>query len=190
MSTSLSRSLRLHLATPVLSYTVASLRKMSTKRLSSLPISVKVSPQEVSAKRLTWQNLELATRAIHRDGLVILEDVIDRSKLDSLNHEMVEDALRLQAAGDASPYNYNKGNIQQDPPATKQYFEPSIFLNPIATQVTSSILGPRPRLSFLSGNTALPTESRFPSPIPAYPFRRRHRPPEMPLCTRRQRRPC
>lgn len=47
-------------------------------------------------------------------------------------------------------------NIQQDPPATKQYFDPSIFLNPIATQVTSSVLGPRPRLSFLSGNTALP----------------------------------
>jgi ectoine hydroxylase-related dioxygenase (phytanoyl-CoA dioxygenase family) len=129
---------------------------MSMKMLSSLPISVKVSPQEVSAKRLTWQNLELATRAIHRDGLVVLEDVVEHPKLDALNHKMVEDALRLQAAGDASPYNYNKGNIQQDPPATKQYFEPSIFLNPIATQVTSSILGPRPRLSFLSGNTALP----------------------------------
>ena len=124
--------------------------------LSSVPITVKVSPQEVAAKSLTWQNLELATRAIHRDGLVVLEDVIEHSKLDALNQKMVEDALKLQSAGDASPYNYNKGNIQQDPPTTKQYFEPSIFLNPLATQVTSSILGPRPRLSFLSGNTALP----------------------------------
>lgn len=39
---------------------------------------------------------------------------------------------------------------------TSQYFEPSIFLNPLATQVTSTVLGPRPRLSFISGNTALP----------------------------------
>lgn len=135
---------------------------MSPRQLSSLPISVKVSPQEVSAKCLTWQNLELATRAIHRDGLVVLEDVIEHSKLDRLNLKMAEDALKLQAAGDASPYNYNKGNIQQDPPTTKQYFEPSIFLNPLATQVTSSILGPRPRLSFLSGNTALPPTADSP----------------------------
>jgi ectoine hydroxylase-related dioxygenase (phytanoyl-CoA dioxygenase family) len=39
---------------------------------------------------------------------------------------------------------------------TKMYFDRSIFLNPLATQVTSSVLGPRPRLSFISGNSALP----------------------------------
>jgi len=38
----------------------------------------------------------------------------------------------------------------------KRYFDPSIFLNPLATQVTSSVLGPWPRLSFMSGNSALP----------------------------------
>jgi hypothetical protein len=101
-------------------------------------------------------DVQTTLRGFARSCTLKLEDVVEHSKLDALNHKMVEDALRLQAAGDASPYNYNKGNIQQDPPATKQYFEPSIFLNPIATQVTSSILGPRPRLSFLSGNTTLP----------------------------------
>lgn len=47
-------------------------------------------------------------------------------------------------------------NIQQDPPMTLKYFDKEIFLNPLAMQVTSSILGPRPRLSFVSGNSALP----------------------------------
>ncbi len=79
------------------------------RTLSSLPISVKVSPQELASKSLTWQNLELATRALHRDGLVVLEDVIDHKKLDTLNIKMAEDAAVLQSAGDASPYNYNKG---------------------------------------------------------------------------------
>ncbi|RFU27077.1 hypothetical protein B7463_g9275, partial [Scytalidium lignicola] len=125
-------------------------------KLSSLPVVVHVSPSEVAAKRLTWKNLELATRAFHRDGLVVLEDVIDHSKLDALNKKMIEDAAILQAAGDASPYNYNKGNLQQDPPLAKQYFESSIILNDLATQVTSSVLGPGPRLSFVSGNTAVP----------------------------------
>jgi ectoine hydroxylase-related dioxygenase (phytanoyl-CoA dioxygenase family) len=39
---------------------------------------------------------------------------------------------------------------------TLAHCEPSIFLNPIATQVTTSVLGPKPRLTFMSGNSALP----------------------------------
>jgi hypothetical protein len=79
------------------------------RKLSSIPIAIKISPQEVSEKSLSWKNLELATRALHRDGLVVLENVIDHAKLDFLNNKMVEDSLVLQAAGEASPYNYNKG---------------------------------------------------------------------------------
>ena len=83
---------------------------MSTVRyLSSLPISVKVSLQALSSNRLTWPNLELATRALHRDGLVVLEDAVDHERLDKLNEKMVCDARILQSAGDAMPYNYNKG---------------------------------------------------------------------------------
>lgn len=82
---------------------------ISHNALSSTPVSVAVTHEEVSFKRLNWKNLELATRAIHRDGLVVLENVVDHSKLDALNKKMVEDALTLQSAGDASPFNYNKG---------------------------------------------------------------------------------
>jgi ectoine hydroxylase-related dioxygenase (phytanoyl-CoA dioxygenase family) len=60
-------------------------------------------------------------------------------------------------------------NIQQDPPLTKEHFESSIFLNPLATQVTSAVLGPRPRLSFVSGNTALsPSAERPPTSQPTH----------------------
>lgn len=78
-------------------------------QLSSLPKVVHISPEEISAGRLTWNNLELATRALHHDGLVILEDAIPHSKLDLLNGKMIADARILAAAGDASPYNYHKG---------------------------------------------------------------------------------
>lgn len=123
---------------------------------TATPISVKVSEKEISSGSLSWQNLELAVRAIHRDGLVVLEGLVEHSKLDFLNEKMCQDALFLQSLGDAGPFNYNRGNIQQDPPMTRKYFEPSIFVNPIVTQVTSSIMGPHPRLTFMSGNTALP----------------------------------
>ncbi|KAG9004290.1 hypothetical protein FRB94_006829 [Tulasnella sp. JGI-2019a] len=35
-------------------------------------------------------------------------------------------------------------------------------IDPLATQVTSSVLGPLPRLSFISGNTALPPTATLP----------------------------
>jgi ectoine hydroxylase-related dioxygenase (phytanoyl-CoA dioxygenase family) len=53
-------------------------------------------------------------------------------------------------------------NIQQDPPLTVDAFNAQIFLNPIAHQVISSILGPRSRLSFISGNTAMPPTTDSP----------------------------
>jgi hypothetical protein len=84
---------------------------MAPRNLPSYPIAIPVSQQEVSSESLCWQNLERATRALHRDGLVVLEDVIDHARLDALNAKMTEDARVLQSAGDASPYNYNKGFI-------------------------------------------------------------------------------
>lgn len=81
------------------------------EKLSPLPLSVTPTPQELSDQRLSWRNLELATRALHRDGLVVIEDVIEHAKLDFLNHKMIQDALVLQSAGDQSPYNFNKGSV-------------------------------------------------------------------------------
>ena len=77
--------------------------------LPSTPIAVKVSAEEVKRKQLTWQNLERATRALHRDGLVVLENVIELEKLDTLNNLMITDAKSLQSLGDKMPFNFNKG---------------------------------------------------------------------------------
>ncbi|KAG9230252.1 hypothetical protein BJ875DRAFT_162296 [Amylocarpus encephaloides] len=132
--------------------------KQFASSLSSFPISVEVSSQELADQELQWRNLEIATRALHRDGLVVLEDVIPHSKIDTLNRKMIDDAGTLQAMGDKGPYNYNRGNIQQDPPLTTEHYESSIIMNALATQVTTSVLGPKPRLSFVSGNSALPPQ--------------------------------
>ena len=83
----------------------------SAEKLSPLSVYVTPTPQELSDQRLSWRNLELATRALHRDGLVVIENAIDHAKLDFLNQKMMEDALVLQAAGDGSPYNFNKGSV-------------------------------------------------------------------------------
>jgi len=91
------------------SVTMLGRRNFYQRNLSPTPVTVAVTSEEVVARKLGWHNLELATRALHRDGLVVLQDVIEHSKLNALNTIMVEDALRLRALGDAGRFNYNKG---------------------------------------------------------------------------------
>ncbi|KAH8724930.1 hypothetical protein GQ44DRAFT_749932 [Phaeosphaeriaceae sp. PMI808] len=132
-----------------------------TEGLPSTPISIVTSPTERKDGRLTQRNLEIAIRALTRDGLVVLEDMIGHTTLDHLNAKMTKDAYELQSRKD-SPFNYNKGNIQQDPPMTKEWFSNDVYINPIITQVTSTALGPNPSLRFISGNTALPPTTDSP----------------------------
>ncbi|KAF1936336.1 phytanoyl-CoA dioxygenase family protein [Clathrospora elynae] len=136
--------------------------------LSSTPLSILPSASELKNGSLSQRNQEIAVRALSRDGLVVLEDLIDHAVLDRLNEKMVKDAYELQARK-SSPYNYNKGNIQQDPPLTEEWFSDEIYTNPIVMQVTSNTLGPKPSLRFISGNTALPpTESSPPASQPTH----------------------
>ncbi|KAI7778756.1 phytanoyl- dioxygenase [Diaporthe eres] len=120
------------------------------------PFVVRPSEAEVRNKSLAPRNLELAVRSLHVDGLVVVEDVVPHKDLDALNEKMVKDARYLQSLGDKGPFNYNQGNLQQDPPPVAEYFYKSIFTNPIATQITSTVLGPRPKWTFCSANSAMP----------------------------------
>ncbi|EDU42045.1 phytanoyl-CoA dioxygenase family protein [Pyrenophora tritici-repentis] len=129
--------------------------------IPSIPVSIAPTASELENGELGQRNLEIAIRALFRDGLVVLENMVDHAVLDRLNKKMVEDAYELQARED-SPFNYNKGNIQQDPPMTKEWFSKDIYVNPIVTHVTSTMLGPKPSLRFVSGNTALPPTASSP----------------------------
>lgn len=65
------------------------------------PVCIPVSQDELASGKLSQRNLEIAIRALHHDGLVVLEDVIpDHGNLDHLNKRMVEDAMKLKGMGD------------------------------------------------------------------------------------------
>ena len=86
-----------------------SVSKCLYRSLSSLPLTISPGSNELASNSLSWRNLQIATRALHRDGLVVVEDVLDHAVLDKLNEKMIADSCVLQSAGDESPYNYNKG---------------------------------------------------------------------------------
>lgn len=108
LASTLSKSL-IHSLVKLLPTTARRAATTASYNNNSFPHIVNVTPEEKSCGALTWKNLELANRALHHDGLVVLENAISHSKLDILNQKMVQDALELQSAGENSPYNYNKG---------------------------------------------------------------------------------
>jgi ectoine hydroxylase-related dioxygenase (phytanoyl-CoA dioxygenase family) len=143
---------------------------MGVKMASNQVPSIKVSADEVKSGRLTERHLEQAVRALVFEGLVVVENAVEHSVLDKLNEKMVKDATYLRSLGEKGPFNYNQGNLQQDAPPVREHFDPSIFLSkssgfyaallteqdPLASHITSTVLGPRPKMTFCSGNTAMP----------------------------------
>ncbi|OAL26836.1 hypothetical protein AYO22_04003 [Fonsecaea multimorphosa] len=113
-------------------------RTFSTaKSLLAKPVSIQATLTERSRGKLSEQNLEKAVRQVRHDGLVIVQNAIDTNVLRKLNEKMVEDALELRSKGENSPFNYNQGNLQQDAPPVREYFQPEIFLS-------NSAMPPRP----------------------------------------------
>lgn len=98
-------------------------------RCASQVVSIQPSATEVREGTLSERNLERAVRHVLQDGLVVVENAVDHDILDRLNAKMVADAAVLRDMKDKSPYNYNKGNLQQDAPPVKEWFAPEIFLS-------------------------------------------------------------
>ncbi|MBS1707597.1 MAG: phytanoyl-CoA dioxygenase family protein [Armatimonadetes bacterium] len=116
---------------------------------------------ERAAGKLDAANLTTAVRALLDDGIVVLEGVVDLGHIETLRERSFSDLARFQARPDA-PYNWNKGNIQQDPPPFMPYLFRDVLVNDYAIQVTKEVLGKGMRNAFYSGNTALPSEERQP----------------------------
>lgn len=123
--------------------------------------SLDITPEEILTRRMTPEHLTAAIRAVTDDGYVILNDVIDIEHLDILRDRMLEDVQAFLTREDA-PYNFNTGNLQQDPPPFPPYLFRDVLRNDMAVAVTRAILGKGVKNTFYSGNTALHSTQRQP----------------------------
>ena len=124
-------------------------------------VALDITKAEIESGVMTPEHLRAAVAATRDDGFVVLNNVVDTAHLDILHERMLEDLELLQSRRDA-PFNWNAGNIQQDPPPFPPYLFKDILLNEMAIQVGKAILGQGFKSTFYSGNTALPSESRQP----------------------------
>jgi len=120
------------------------------------PVEVAPSPEEKAAGRFNDANVKLFLSGMHRDGVVILKDVIDPEHLDVINEFMVEDTRRELGKGDVYK-NFGAENLQQGPPLTPaKYFFDDVYLNKLLFHAVNLYLGPHATWNMITGNNALP----------------------------------
>lgn len=124
-------------------------------------VSVTFSADELATGQIAPQSQAAAAQALREDGVVVLQGVVDRSHLETLRAKMLDDLDTILARPDA-PFNFNTGNVQQDPPPFFPFLYKDILLNDLVIAVTEAVLGPGVKNSFYSGNTALPGGTRQP----------------------------
>ncbi|RYG38194.1 hypothetical protein EON81_04290 [bacterium] len=111
--------------------------------------------------RLSPESLATAIGALRTDGVVVLENAVDPGHTAILRDRLFEDLEKYLGRPNA-PFNWNRGNVQQDPPPFEPFLFRDILLNEAAISVAHGILGQGMYNAFYSGNTAVKSESRQP----------------------------
>jgi ectoine hydroxylase-related dioxygenase (phytanoyl-CoA dioxygenase family) len=124
-------------------------------------LELDITPGELHSGHMSSEHLEAAVRAIKTDGFLVLKNVVDTAHLDALRERMLDDLQHILARKDA-PFNFNTGNVQQDPPPFPPYLFRDVLLNDMAIAVTKAVLGAGVKNSAYTGNTALPGGSKQP----------------------------
>ena len=124
-------------------------------------LALDITPTELQSGQMTPDHLNAAVQAIRSDGFVVLNDVIDPAHITALRARMLEDLERLLARTD-TPFNWNRTNVQQDPPPFPPYLFKDVLLNEMAIAVTRAVLGAGLKNTYYSGNTALPGDFKQP----------------------------
>ncbi|RYG34359.1 hypothetical protein EON81_15745, partial [bacterium] len=78
-------------------------------------LTLDVTSAERAAGRLDPDRHAAALRALREDGIVVLGGIVSAPSIEAIKERTLEDLRRLLDRPDA-PYNWVKGNVQQDPP--------------------------------------------------------------------------
>jgi hypothetical protein len=120
-----------------------------------------ITAEECASGQMRPEHIEAGIEAILTDGFVLLNDVVSHHALDRVHERMRADIDALIARDDA-PFNWNVGNLQQDPPPFPPYLFPDILVNEMVLAITTGVLGAPVKNILYSGNTALPSDARQP----------------------------
>ncbi len=124
-------------------------------------VEIVLTAAERESGQLTEASVQKAIRAIREEGFVVLKDAVAPEHVQILREQVLADVQDFVNRPDA-PFNWVKGNVQQDPPPFPPFLFRDVLANEFVIQITHQIMGDGVFNSFYSGNTALPSGERQP----------------------------
>lgn len=122
-----------------------------------MTVSLQFDAGELRSGRMSDQRLEQLLLAMRRDGLVVLEQVVEHEPLDILKERMDRDSKELLAYCETIGGNpRDPGHLQQGPPPFAPYVFRQIVVHPLVTQASHALLGQYAFNNFYNGNTNAP----------------------------------
>lgn len=118
--------------------------------------TIRISDSQRQEARPGPEFVAEAVSFLHKDGIIVLENVVDTAHIDHLNSILTPEALEI-ANDPGHHFNFGKHtrNMDQAPPPTRELMYKDIWANSFVCAVLAAILGPRPVIHYANGNTAL-----------------------------------
>ncbi|PSR85674.1 phytanoyl-dioxygenase family protein [Coniella lustricola] len=117
-------------------------------KAADAPQAVAPTAKERQAGVYSARNLQKALGALHQDGLVVLQGIIDKGHIDALNATMCEEASQ-RIADPKQAYNQN---VKLTDPT---HLHEDVYFNSFVLQIANAYLGPNPIWNWLTANTAI-----------------------------------
>lgn len=124
-------------------------------------LTLELTNDERDRGKAAPDKLEAAAQAVKDDGFVAITNAVHPEHVAALLERTLTDLATILARPDA-PFNFNTGNVQQDPPPFAPFLFRDVLLNETAIAVSKAVLGAGVKNAFYSGNTTLPNDTRQP----------------------------
>lgn len=139
-----------------------------TVKLPTQPGMVTLSPEERESGKWSKKNVQKAMEYLHRDGMVAVDGVVDKSHLLKIKESMLKTAQEIKATK-TKPSDFNHGvmsNFIQSPPLTdKDLLFPDVYANTFVHQILQAYLGPNPRHAYVASANAMSHNKELRQPV-------------------------
>lgn len=116
-----------------------------------------VSDKELREGTTAPHTIQASLEEFHKNGFVILENAISVHTIDHISRRMIEDIPKAQSMSDIHyTFSIRTRNMLQMPPLSTEFLSQDLYANRHAIAILDHIIGPKPQLSLVMSNVALP----------------------------------
>lgn len=123
---------------------------------------IRLSDEERVSEQPKMSTVRECVKALHRDGIVLIENAIDMDHVEKVKVQMMKDAHEMFRR-ETTYFNFDDkgvGNFSQPPPVFPGLIFKDVYANPLVVAIVSSMIGAHAEFTWMFGNTLFKTKEQ------------------------------